>query len=267
MDGNSNSSLADRTNRNPGRLRVNGQSGYSAKTALCKLHKRRHKERDYPTNSALKMSPRVVTKHLQINCQARRTEQQPSISYQSVCKSLANPFIATLLIAKFESIGSVLDFPGKGRQSLSDERAPILQNAIEQLQSFSTMASSRHDQGSQVSCAVLTRDPTCINQKETTHEVAENSSTAHDRFRPSWGSSDRRGPRVSVNLMFYLNPNRTVSEKYIHLQTNLVFTRNSTPYCKEKSKGGRGRDLVLAYHNHSEVPIPPDIHSGNLDRN
>ncbi|KER24116.1 hypothetical protein T265_08157 [Opisthorchis viverrini] len=25
--------------------------------------------------------------------------------------------------------------------------------------------------------------------KETTHKVAENSSTAHDRFRPSWGSS------------------------------------------------------------------------------
>ncbi|KAG5443317.1 hypothetical protein CSKR_107291 [Clonorchis sinensis] len=35
--------------------------------------------------------------------------------------------------------------------------------------------------------------------------VAENSSTAHDRFRPSWGSSGRRSPRVSVNLMFYLN--------------------------------------------------------------
>ncbi|KAG5450036.1 hypothetical protein CSKR_103272 [Clonorchis sinensis] len=27
--------------------------------------------------------------------------------------------------------------------------------------------------------------------KETTRIVAENSSTAHDRFRPSWGSSDR----------------------------------------------------------------------------
>ncbi|KAG5444929.1 Arrestin [Clonorchis sinensis] len=41
-------------------------------------------------------------------------------------------------------------------------------------------------------------------------QVAENSSTAHDRFRPSWGSSGRRSPRVSVNLMFYLNPNWTV---------------------------------------------------------
>ncbi|KER24624.1 hypothetical protein T265_07765 [Opisthorchis viverrini] len=41
----------------------------------------------------------------------------------------------------------------------------------------------------------------------------------------------------------------------------------TAPYCKEKSKGGRGRDLVLAYHNHSEVPVPPDIHSGDLDRN
>ncbi|KER22729.1 hypothetical protein T265_14798, partial [Opisthorchis viverrini] len=42
--------------------------------------------------------------------------------------------------------------------------------------------------------------------KETTHKVAENCSTAHDRFRPSWGSSGRHSPRVSVNLMFYLNP-------------------------------------------------------------
>ncbi|GAA52945.1 hypothetical protein CLF_109163 [Clonorchis sinensis] len=30
-----------------------------------------------PRNSALKMSPRMVTKRLQINCQARRTDQQP----------------------------------------------------------------------------------------------------------------------------------------------------------------------------------------------
>ncbi|KER24587.1 hypothetical protein T265_07782 [Opisthorchis viverrini] len=43
---------------------------------------------------------------------------------------------------------------------------------------------------------------------ETTHKVAENSSTA-----PSWGSSGRRSPLVSVNLMFYLNPNWTVFEK------------------------------------------------------
>ncbi|KER30303.1 hypothetical protein T265_13200, partial [Opisthorchis viverrini] len=41
----------------------------------------------------------------------------------------------------------------------------------------------------------------------TIHKLTENSSTAHDRFHPSWGSSDRRSPRVSVNLMFYLEPN------------------------------------------------------------
>ncbi|KER31599.1 hypothetical protein T265_02235 [Opisthorchis viverrini] len=40
--------------------------------------------------------------------------------------------------------------------------------------------------------------------KETTHKVAENSATAHDRFRPSWGSSGKRSPRVSVNIMFYI---------------------------------------------------------------
>ncbi|KER27677.1 hypothetical protein T265_05310 [Opisthorchis viverrini] len=55
--------------------------------------------------------------------------------------------------------------------------------------------------------------------EKTTHKVAKNCSTAHDRFRPSTsGSSSRRSPRVSVNLMFYLNPNRTVFEKYTHLQ-------------------------------------------------
>ncbi|KER21905.1 hypothetical protein T265_14988, partial [Opisthorchis viverrini] len=32
------------------------------------------------------------------------------------------------------------------------------------------------------------------------HKVAENCSTAHDRFHPSWGPSGRRNPRVSVNL-------------------------------------------------------------------
>ncbi|KAG5454544.1 hypothetical protein CSKR_104902 [Clonorchis sinensis] len=48
----------------------------------------------------------------------------------------------------------------------------------------------------------------------TSHKVAENSSTAHYRFRPSWGSSGRRSPRVAVNLMFYLNPNWTDFEKF-----------------------------------------------------
>ncbi|GAA51843.1 hypothetical protein CLF_106891 [Clonorchis sinensis] len=54
------------------------------------------------------------------------------------------------LIAKFESTESVLDIPGKRRKSLSDERAPILQNAVEQLQSQSTMASSSINQVSQL---------------------------------------------------------------------------------------------------------------------
>ncbi|KER22440.1 hypothetical protein T265_09457 [Opisthorchis viverrini] len=43
---------------------------------------------------------------------------------------------------------------------------------------------------------------------ETNHKVAENSSAVHDRFRPSTlDSSGRRSPQVSVNLMFYMNPN------------------------------------------------------------
>ncbi|KER29049.1 hypothetical protein T265_13456, partial [Opisthorchis viverrini] len=39
--------------------------------------------------------------------------------------------------------------------------------------------------------------------------------------------------------------------------------RAHKPYCKEKSKGGRGRYLALDYHNHSEVSTPPDIHSSD----
>ncbi|KAG5452511.1 hypothetical protein CSKR_103316, partial [Clonorchis sinensis] len=55
------------------------------------------------------------------------------------------------------------------------------------------------------------------------HNVAENSSPTHDRFRPSSsGSSGRRSPRVSVNLMFYLNPNWTDFDKYTHLQIKLL---------------------------------------------
>ncbi|KER27503.1 hypothetical protein T265_13780, partial [Opisthorchis viverrini] len=147
-------------------------------------------------------------------------------------------------------------------------------------------------------------------EKKTTHKVAENSSTAHDRFRPSWGfvsflfeqsssgktdnvkprdigdctadcSSSfvfklrelfsfqnpilrqgglddpsisrwrsatqdsrkllfsvytypvplrygtRRSPRVSVNHMFYLNPNWTILDKCAHWKINMVFTRDS----------------------------------------
>ncbi|GAA53813.1 hypothetical protein CLF_111220 [Clonorchis sinensis] len=56
----------------------------------------------------------------------------------------------TRLIANFESTGFVLDFPGKGRKSLSDEKAPIVQNAVEQLQFQSTMVSSSITQVSQL---------------------------------------------------------------------------------------------------------------------
>ncbi|KER22711.1 hypothetical protein T265_14793, partial [Opisthorchis viverrini] len=50
------------------------ESGYNAKVALRKLNKRRHEERDYQTNSALKMSPRMVTNSLQINRQTWNKE-------------------------------------------------------------------------------------------------------------------------------------------------------------------------------------------------
>ncbi|KAG5454039.1 hypothetical protein CSKR_102045 [Clonorchis sinensis] len=72
--------------------------------------------------------------------------------------------------------------------------------------------------------------------------VAENPSTAHDRFRPSWGSSGRRSPRVPVNLMFYLNPNWTVFRE-LHSSANqfgfcerLTWNPAESPVCET----GRG---------------------------
>ncbi|KER33185.1 hypothetical protein T265_00884 [Opisthorchis viverrini] len=68
---------------------------------------------------------------------------------------------------------------------------------------------------------------------------ADMNDNAHDRFRPSWGSSGRRSPRVSVNLMIYLNPNCTVFEKSTHLQIDLVFTRDSTESLKWTNRAFR----------------------------
>ncbi|KAG5447166.1 hypothetical protein CSKR_106409 [Clonorchis sinensis] len=58
-------------------------------------------------------------------------------------------------------------------------------------------------------------------------KVSENSSTVHDRFCPFWGSSVRRSPRVSGNLMLHLNPDWTDFDKYTHLQIGLAFTGDS----------------------------------------
>ncbi|KER22952.1 hypothetical protein T265_09039 [Opisthorchis viverrini] len=51
--------------------------------------------------------------------------------------------------------------------------------------------------------------------QNTTPKVAEKSSTAHDQFRPSRGSSGKRSLRVSVNLMLYLNSNWNSTNTFI----------------------------------------------------
>ncbi|KAG5452417.1 hypothetical protein CSKR_107117 [Clonorchis sinensis] len=48
--------------------------------------------------------------------------------------------------------------------------------------------------------------------KEITHKIAQG------RFRPFGCSSGRRGPRVSINPMFYLNSNWADFDKYTYLQ-------------------------------------------------
>ncbi|GAA49210.1 hypothetical protein CLF_102688 [Clonorchis sinensis] len=59
---------------------------------------------------------------------------------------------------------------------------------------------------------------------------ASGTSSRYSQHLSSNGSSGRRSPRGSINLMFYLNPNWTDFEKYTHLQINLVLreTRSKT---------------------------------------
>ncbi|KAG5454565.1 hypothetical protein CSKR_105465 [Clonorchis sinensis] len=64
-------------------------------------------------------------------------------------------------------------------------------------------------------------------RRNTTHKIAESSSVAHDRFRPSWGSSARRSSRVSASLRFWFNPNCTKFDPCTHLHTSLVLMRDS----------------------------------------
>ncbi|GAA55204.1 hypothetical protein CLF_107175 [Clonorchis sinensis] len=86
----------------------------------------------------------------------------------------------TRLIAKSESTGSVLDFPGKGRKSLSDEREPIVQNAVEQLQSQITMASSSITQVAQ-----LTGIPRASMHRIMRRMLSRNSNSTRSH-RPSF---------------------------------------------------------------------------------
>ncbi|KAG5450275.1 hypothetical protein CSKR_103122 [Clonorchis sinensis] len=78
----------------------------------------------------------------------------------------------------------------------------------------------------------------------TTRKVAENSSTAHDRFRPSWGSSGRRSARVSVWVhqkreiqlgSRYKGPSRRVPSK------------SSTTYLMESKPKMEGRRVSVEY--------------------
>ncbi|KAG5453509.1 hypothetical protein CSKR_112253 [Clonorchis sinensis] len=117
--------------------------------------------------------------------------------------------------------------------------------------------------------------------RETTHKVAETASTAHDRFRPSWDSSRRRSPRVSVRLMFYLNPYWTGCEKYTHLPINLFCAEDSTaslvygilqlnvlPKADSRFIRYDIRDIAAYFHteNYSQDPPRQEVYArgGNL---
>ncbi|KER19918.1 hypothetical protein T265_11422 [Opisthorchis viverrini] len=88
-----------------------------------------------------------------------------------------------------------------------------------------------------------------IRVKAALYFVVENSSTAHDQFHPSWGSSGRRSPRVSVNLMLYLKPNCTKLGKYTHLRCCLS---GETPESLQKSGVQIASDENLVNLEHEE---------------
>ncbi|GAA53035.1 heat shock 70kDa protein 4, partial [Clonorchis sinensis] len=68
-----------------------------------------------------------------------------------------------------------------------------------------------------------------LNYLDTCIDDAKMSSTTHDRFCPSGGSSGRRSPRIFVNLMFHLNANYTKFVKNTHSKnTQFSFARDST---------------------------------------
>ncbi|GAA36356.2 Niemann-Pick C2 protein, partial [Clonorchis sinensis] len=82
--------------------------------------------------------------------------------------------------------------------------------------------------------------------KETTHKVAENFSTAHDRFHPSIsGSPGRRSPRVSVNRTFYLNPNWTDCDKYTGSKNVTVWSVKLTPCNGHPCSLIKGKDASI----------------------
>ncbi|KER30853.1 hypothetical protein T265_02784 [Opisthorchis viverrini] len=91
-----------------------------------------------------------------------------------------------------------------------------------------------------LSCGMAARHRNYESIKETTHKVAENSPTAHDRFHPSWGSSGRHSPRVSVNLMLYC------------------------AYLMSPKKGESGRGLSKSFQQTSGMDTPRD--DLNLDQ-
>ncbi|GAA57554.1 hypothetical protein CLF_112885 [Clonorchis sinensis] len=70
------------------------EAWYSTKGSINKhieidpIYQQLRARKKYPPNCALMMSPRMVTKRLQANCQARRTDQQPPDQQPIDCTSL-----------------------------------------------------------------------------------------------------------------------------------------------------------------------------------
>ncbi|KAG5453643.1 hypothetical protein CSKR_111574 [Clonorchis sinensis] len=71
---------------------------------------------------------------------------------------------------------------------------------------------------------------TAHNRFRPARQVAENCSTAHDRFRPSSsGSSGRRSPRVSVNLMEHEAPGAAHSVAWKHHKQEIQLGSRAPP--------------------------------------
>ncbi|KAG5446963.1 hypothetical protein CSKR_107023 [Clonorchis sinensis] len=151
-------------------------------------------------------------------------ESLPSLSESSVMVHDSRP-------SEIERIASY----EAGEESDGMPREPDiveLNDTEQDVQHLETGAIAASDQTAPASNGRNERKMESDDQGEVTASSAlsgepEYTTITHDRFRPSWGSSRRRSPRVFVNLMSYLNPNWTDSKKYTNLQINFFFARDS----------------------------------------
>ncbi|KER26123.1 hypothetical protein T265_06541 [Opisthorchis viverrini] len=121
----------------------------------------------------------------------------------------------------------------------------------------------KHEAGIQSVCPNLDRGSreAEVEFEPRTFRFTDSCAFVHQLFKlpPPVLSYPPRPPKSLVNKTVAATTSHDISVQ--HRCFTVVKSRK--PQCEEKNKSGEGRDIVLAYHNHSEVPTPPGTHSGN----